>query len=202
MRDTNLCPQTFCRDLERSLANDAREYSAQVLSRITPNDEGFFRWENDFVIKTRNKTDLICLSIFSYYCPPEVGILIRESIQEIYSKNEENFFVLNFLLQGKAEMLIFLQETSLWHTRDLYGNILTKNRIRNIFRFCEPRMNRKKSPKRVQRHRGYRDKGTRRDISEKHCFVNDNKGQQELEERRLVLADSIALVRGMFLAPG
>lgn len=195
MRDTNLCPQVFCEDLERLLARDASSFSTECVSRIAPSDR-ISSFENTFRIKTRNLNELIALAVFSWYCEEGVGILVRENLREIYQQNEENYFVLGFLIERKAEMLIFLQETSLWHTRDFYGNILTKSFLRRVNKLCVPVFASKRRPKRVQRHRGYRDKGTLRKRHEYHSFVDDNKALLELEERKIVLADSIQIVRG------
>lgn len=194
MRDTNFSPQKFCCDLSEFLAVNLPRIDSEVLSLITPSASTKF--ENDFVLKTRKKDDLIVLAIASWYVEPSwIGMLLRLSLQEKITNNED-LFEINFYLQSKAEMLIFLQETSLYHTRDFYGNLLTKNRLRRFWSLFSPLMKTARRPKRVQRHRGYRDKGTLKQQWEVHEAGNYRKEQLEIEAERQALDDSYNFCRG------
>jgi len=190
---TSFDSQHFISECEKFLI----EYS-EILFRSSASDSP--KWlRADFVnliaLKSRKIEDLVLLSLFSYYIPEEVGVLLRLALQEYCDKNPEVFW-LHFLLQGKGLMYNFLCMTNLWSTRDFFGNILTKKRSKkflNLFSFV---FKTRKKPKRVLRHRGYRDKGTLKEIHEYHSFASFTKEMNELEEQREILKDTLLFLQG------
>lgn len=180
MRDFSNFPQSFCSQIENIVKGFLRK-EPEVLSRITPSD--FRDFENDFIITDKSKNNLIRIAILSWYIPDEgLGILLRMSVQE-YLTPETEF--LELLLESKAQMLIFLAETSLWHTRDFFGNILNRRMLRRTMIKLHYQRVMKSKPKYPERHRGYRDKGTLVQPQNKHFQWISTREQIEIEEERI-----------------
>lgn len=190
MRDSRFDSQSFCSELENQVF-ESLNLSSEVLSRITPSDWNSF--ENLFRITDRRAENLIRLAILSWYLPEEVGVLLRMSIEEILS---EDINYIQVLLFNKGEMKCFLCDTKLWHTRDFFGNILTSKKLRQSLNSVHPVYKTKRRPKRVQRHRGYRDKGTLRLNSDKHTLWISTDEQNRLEEERKNHQSTLDFLRG------
>lgn len=204
MRDQSFDSQSFVCSLETFADCDTvRVQSSELLSRITPNDEGLYeeeikrrkksnfrawpekktnllKFENSFVLKDKSLSNLVCLAIVSWYIPEELGILLRMELSKL--SGNEDLFILRFLVENKGIMLCFLEETSLWHTRDFFGNIATQ--LPKCLNTVRPRFSSTRKPTRVQRHRGYRDKGSLRLKHEYHSFAEGTLEQQKIEEAR------------------
>lgn len=196
MRETTFDCQSFCIQLDRIMNEDRiRTKSAELLSRITPSASNNF--QNEFVLRRREKCILICLAIYSWYAPEEIGILLRLALER-YSKNED-FWFLAIMLESKASMKNFLVETRLWSSRDFFGNILTEEHLDKLFTYFFPLYQTKRRPRRVQRHRGYRDKGSLRISSDRHQFISGTREQQTIEYQREVLTDSYQFLKGFLL---
>lgn len=198
MRDHRFDSQSFCFELERQI-NSSLKFSTEVLSRITPSALGS-SFENSYRIKDRSLVNLILLSLISWYIPEEIGILLRFSIIENIS-NQEDLEFLNLLLDSKGEMKLFLINTTLWHTRDFFGNILVEKNLQHALNSIVPSLKSNRKPKRVQRHRGYRDKGTLRKESDKHDFWISTDEQNRLENERKSRQETLDLLRG-FIGSG
>lgn len=184
---------TFCAELENILDEFITSSSTEVLSRITPSVRDP-RFENQFSISLRTQENLICLSLLSYYMPEEIGVILRMSISEEIQKTDLDF--LELLLKGKGQALCFLLDTSLWHSRDFFGNIVTPNNLKQSILSFRPKMQTRRRPKRVQRHRGYRDKGTLRRDSDKHDLWYSTAEQLEIEEERESQAHTLKFLEG------
>jgi hypothetical protein len=197
MRDTKLDIQGFVGSIEHYYDSEVLQVkSAELLSRITPNDEYNFRFTNRLGFKTRKLDDFLFLAISSWYLPEEIGCLLRLELSEIFSENPD-IQVFELLLRSKAEMLIFLEESNLWHTRDFFGNLLTRERREKLFHLFFPIfVPIKPNVKRVQRHRGYRDKGSLRFSHEVHEAWSGTREQQTIEYNRLAQSETIALLAG------
>lgn len=179
MRDSRLDSQSFVYSVEKFCQNEEiNDHSTELLSRITPNVEGNF--ENRLLLKRHDLDFLIACAILSWYIPEEIGILLRLELEK-YSQHED-LFILDLLIQNKGTMLCYLIETRLWHSRDFFGNILPL--VQQVFRNISPVFKTKRRVKRVQRHRGYRDKGSLRMSHQYHSFAEFTSEQNELEERR------------------
>lgn len=141
---------------------------------------------------------LIRFCILHWYAPEEIKFMLRMDIDERlkYFSNEDQF-LLSLLLNSKAEMLMFLIETTLWHERDFRGNILMKN-IRNL-----PVLKlRKRYPQKVkelQRKRGYHDHGSRT-LAHKWLPKFDyslTELQNKIELERKTQIDTLHLTQGI-----
>lgn len=211
MRDKFFDSQSFVRSLESFCTDEAVVLqSTELLSRITPNDEGLFleeikrrnkyrkspefkiSFENSIVLKDKSLSNLVCLAIVSWYIPEEIGILLRMELSKL--TGNENYFILEFLLEEKGLMLCYLIETSLWHTRDFFGN--EAKQILRCLKTIRPRFSSTRKPTRIQRHRGYRDKGSLRLKHELHSFAEGTREQQTIEEQRKVRQDTKDFITG------
>lgn len=191
--DRNFDSQSFVYQCESTL----KKYS-EIFFRSSASDSPKWEdtnFENQIVIKSRLKEDLVLLAIFSWYMPEEIGILLRFELQEICDKNPEAIW-LHFLIKEKGLMYNYLCDTKLWSTRDFFGNILTKKRLNKIKYLYSLKFKTKKKPKRVQRHRGYRDKGTLRNIHEYHSFASCTGEQMTIEENRAIHKDTLSFLQG------
>jgi hypothetical protein len=100
-------------------------------------------------------------------------------------KSKVNLDVVEYLLQSKTLMILFLQETTLWNTRDFFGNILRKEELYRTMSGVSCRYETTRAPKRPQRIRGYRDKGTLKLPHQVHEISDLTREQIELEESRI-----------------
>lgn len=155
------------------------------------------RFENRLRICTSDSDDLVVLSVVSWFIPEETGWLLRLELDEKIGNNLDLDWI-RLLLSSKAECLIFLQETTLWHTRDFFGNILTTQRLQRLAKAVKPVFKTLRPVTRAQRKRGYKDKGTLRKIHEQHDFSEHTSEQNEIEQRRLSSSQTIQLARGWF----
>jgi len=201
MRDTNFNCRSFCRSLEQYFEkSEYQTKSAEVLSLITPRfvetkEKLYFSdFENEFTINFRDKEYLILLSIYSWYCPEEIGILLRLNLER-FSKVPD-FYYLKFLLENKGTMLKFLIDTTMFSSRDFWGNICNKKNSKIFYKLYSPKFSSKSKPKKVQRARGYKDKGTLRFKSDIHSFATGTREQQTIEQRRLDLRHTYEFLRG------
>lgn len=175
--------QTFVLELEKILRSSlGTKFSTEVLSRMLPRvfEE---RFENLIKIKDCSKVNLTVLSILSWYIPEELGVLLRLEIEEKVKNTEMDYLVL--LLQSRALCFNFLLDSKLWSARDFFGNILTKKNIEHSLKTIRPSLKSRRKPKKTQRHREYRDKGTLRKTSDKHDLWISTDEHLKLEETRL-----------------
>lgn len=201
MRDSNFDYRKFEETLEQYFEKSEYQIkSAEVLSLITPKfvetkEKLYFSdFENEFTINFRDKEYLILLSIYSWYCPKEIGILLRMNLER-FSKNID-FFFLKFLIESKVSMLNFLFDTTLWSTRDFWGNICNKQNSKIFHKLYSPKFSSKSKPKKVQRARGYKDKGTLRLKSDIHSFATGTREHQTIEQQRLDLQHTYEFLQG------
>lgn len=189
--------QTFITETEKILKDELNtNFSTEVLSRITPSAIGAL-FTNSFRITDWSFTNVLTLIILSWYVPEEIGILLRLEIEDHILDGDLSF--LDFLVRKSAVRgltLVWLLDTSLLSTRDFFGNILNSRNIRKALLSIKPIMYTKRKPKRVQRHRGYRDKGTLRKDSEKHDLWISTAEQMKIEESRLSSCQTLDFIEG------
>lgn len=156
MRD-KVNSQEFCSSVE-SLARQWFSTRRKILSNHVVNSSNFTDRKLFFNLKYASKVELIKLAIVMWYADEEVHFVLRMDLEEkIKNLPLEDQVIFNILLSSKAEMLIFLLETNLWHTRDFFGNILQN--LEQLDRLLIPKVPQNKV-KRPARKRGYHDKGS------------------------------------------
>lgn len=186
--------QIFITETEKILQNELNtHFSTEVLSRIIPSALGD-RFTNQYRITDGTLTNLLILSLISWYVPEDLGILLRLEIQEKIADRDTQF--LDICLRNKGLCLCFLLETTAWSTREFFGNILTISNIENSLRSLRPIMKTKRKVNRSQRHRGYRDKGTLRKNSDRHDLWISTAEQMKLEESRLSSRQTLDFIEG------
>ena len=150
-----------------------------------------------FHLRGKSLNSLIALAIGSWYLK-EAGFLLRMDLEEkLHTLSNEDQFLLKFFLSSKGEMLLFLKETTLWSTRDFFGNLLPLivQEI-NLLRYSPKRSG--KVVKKVFR-RGYNDKGSRAlDPYWKQArpFWQDSLMQTEIELERKIQTETFDFTRG------
>lgn len=191
MRDSHLDPSSFCRQLERHATRLSEECTALRTAVVI--DPNFQRYDSRVIIPGGTTLDdLIRLAIISWYFEDQrVAVLLRLALEEHKSRLcSEDAFLLDLLLHSKGEMLCFLLETSLWHTRDFFGNLIpTNDKGRFLIgkRLDRVRFLRKTTRVRhPQRKRGYDDKGSLRPSHKSPYYVRDAfvAEQEEMKQRK------------------
>lgn len=189
-------------DFLDSLEKILMSYSEKFLRTSALVDPNFLeRYENNIQVNTRNADDLAVLAIWSYYLDTEIGILLRFELKEIIENNSDLDF-LEFLLEGKYEMIQYLLQTSKWHTRDFFGNLVTKNRLTRLSKICRFRRRLTGKPQRLVRRRGYKDKGSLKFPHEYHSFSTGTRAMKTLEEERESSKDTYLFLQGFLGTKG
>lgn len=149
-----------------------------------------------FNLKRIKLNQFIKLAITSWYMNEEVRFVLQSDLEEKLKdfSNEDKTLLEQFLF-SKAEMLIFLLETSLWHSRDFFGNILSS--LSELDVLLQPKRQSKKI-KKPQRKRGYHDQGSRV-LSHRWLPKSDytlTALQNQIETERAKQRDTSDLIRG------
>lgn len=201
MRDSNFDSQGFVLQLERRARSVVSSGESLTRSALANSNPEWRLFQNEFRIKKTKKASLhrlITLSILSWYMPEEDGILVRECIQKYVNSDT---IILEFLLKSKGHCLVFLEETSLFHTRDFFGNILEERWCKDCIKLLQPvylNVNpRDYSVRKTIRRRGYKDKGTWRPSSEHHGIPVNVISEEELEKQKKDYSDSINFIEGI-----
>jgi hypothetical protein len=164
MRDVNLDLNQFSIQIEQRLKRYQEKFNGLRMQVV--NSSTFTQNFSGFILKNLKLTDFQALCIASWYMPEEISYTLRFDLEDYNLKFDIDSRNINtLLLKSKAEMILFLQETKLWHTRDFFGNVLpSKIKVLEDLRF------RKISTKvkEIQRKRGYHDHGT---LRPKHLWL-------------------------------
>lgn len=173
-------------NLTRKLVSDIPEWSSR----------GF-----DFEMRIKGNLKLkekIALSIFQWFTTERsLAAFISLYLEErgMIGLSDSDKFLLGLCLNSKGQTKLFLLETQLWSMSSFFGGIYSEERLCNLLRRIKFSISRMPKPKYTERHRGYRDKGSRRLAHEIHSdYKNDWSSvqlQMELERRRDVLRDTL-----------
>lgn len=188
---------------------DSREFCSSLSDKLTWNHQVTVSLRSHVVVnpnflitytlrhKAKTLQEKIALAIGSWYLAPEVACLLRLDLEEeLRFLCLEDQTLLRQFLHSKAETLIFLLETSLWHSRDFFGNMipLIEEQLRKLFwrriRFepvCE-----------AKRKRGYNDHGSK---TPSHKWLpkfdeSFTREQNDLEQERITHLHTIEFLRG------
>ena len=188
--------QSVCTEIENMAETGLCDsFSSEVLSRITPSalNQNF---ENSFRILDKSFRNLMTLIIISWsrYCPEELGYLIRLEILDLVKDTDLDF--LEILLESKGQCFCWILDTKRFSTRSFFGNIFNSRTINHALRNIKPCFRTRRRSKRVQRHRGYRDKGTLRREVDKHDLWYSSILQQKIEEERESRAETNQFIIG------
>lgn len=123
-------------------------------------------WENRIRIKgSFSNRDLLALIVLTWWMDPVPGWLIRMEVMNLF-QTRVGSEDLALCCYSREVCLKFIYLSSRFNLRELGGIFSFKNLLEVIdsYRFC-PIYSKTKPPKRQERHKGYRDKGTLPDIS-------------------------------------
>jgi len=194
MRDSNNINDQIDVSIENFLTEETHNRIGILRSHVADNPN--FLSENYMVLPYKLKS-ILSLAILSWWISEEIGVILREDIRDKRLKrfNLEDQFLIEAFLIGKNKTIQVLNDTSLWHSRDFYGNILYEgNRCLERLRF------RKNSTKvnYPKRKRGYDDHGSRVPDSKwlpKYDY-SLTELQNEIEAERKSQEDTLDFLKG------
>lgn len=196
MRDTQICYDSFFKSVEKQSMEMVPIDLIDLRSKVVDITNFHVGNKYFFPIEHVDLNNFIRLAIWQWYVPEEISFVLRMDLeQKVKDFSLEDRFLCEQFLSSKAEMLLFLQETNLWHTREFFGNLLKTNH--QLLKLLKPTV----QPGRVvvpKRKRGYDDHGSR---------VEDHKWKPShdwsltelmnlLYQERESLADTLSLNRG------
>lgn len=194
MRDNSYCISTFLSQLEKL----CKESTRGVLFRTTAvlDSPNFLEHFYSDMILPKTLDSCIIFAISSWYIEDQaIACLIRESLRE--KTTNLDFSILELLLESKAQTELFLIETTLFHTRDFFGNFITRNKLQLLYKNLRFRPISRRIT-RVQRKRGYQDKGSMKETHRwlpEHDYTLTEK-QNEIEQQRESAQDTILFLQG------
>lgn len=142
-----------------------RKFRTEILSLYQPVlNTG--RFTGEIILKGVNtNVDIETLAILSYYMDPVLGFLIRIELENKIRKRRRSEDLL-FLLEGRETAFNYIFTSNRYNERKLKGQFSQKNLSKFLNQIEVIAVEGKSSsPKRLIRHKGYRDKGTLADIS-------------------------------------
>jgi anion-transporting ArsA/GET3 family ATPase len=188
--------QTFCNEVEKHFSQQSLKLSIELTEKLS----WYLRQGTDitFRVKSKNVKHYLLLCAMSHWIPDEnLKILLQMFLLEKYRKfGEEYEQKISLLLNSKTETLLYLQQqNTIWrNSSEFFGDLCSLD-IKVKLIILRPR-----KPKRIQRHRGYRDKGSLSPNSQiKHEEKKDfslTELQNQLELERIAIQDSILFWRG------
>jgi hypothetical protein len=160
-------------------------------------DSPNFLVDREITTKARTLNEKLALAIGSWFLPEAVGVLVRMDLEEKQKYlSLEDRTLLSLCLDSKAEMLLWLQETRLYHSRDFFGNMVPK--ILKVIQTIKFRRIKPRKVLKVQRKRGYDDKGSR--VPDHKVLPKSDWSltelQNEIEQKRAQQLDTLEFIRG------
>lgn len=197
MRDKHFDSATFVSELEKIAVRFNGECKLLRMN-VVASPNFLENYLTDMILPSKLE-DLIVVSILSHYFPKEYRIYTQFAVEERVAKlSLEDQELVLLVLQDKATMLLFLQQTNLWHTREFFGNLFSKKRLNKLKETLQFKR-KSRIVKKPQRKRGYHDKGSLRPLHKRgpNEYLTTTGEQYELEQKRLALEDSISFISGM-----
>jgi hypothetical protein len=186
--------------LDKSLKNIIESVELENISLRTHvvDNPNFRRDYTTDVYYSKKLNDLIRLVIYSQYTKDEItSVYIKEfCIRE--SRKPQNF-VLRFFLKTKAEMLLFLKDTNLWHTREFFGLVSEKKLLQSLKSIGFKK--KKTFVRKTKRKRGYDDKGNLRKNHQRlpRYDVSLDELHREIKRKYQSIEDTFNFLEGFIL---
>lgn len=195
MRDKSLCIESFLSELEQ-LCKSCSQSNVFRITTVVANPNFLEEYLTDLILP-RDLDDLIALAISSWYVDsPIVQSVIQLHLFE--KRVDPDYWMLELFLASKVRCELFLVETTMYHTRDFWGNLITQSRLQRVFKNLNF-VRRSNLVKETQRKRGYHDKGSMKPLH-KWMPTHDWSLTQlhyELEQKRKTLDDTVLLIEGI-----
>lgn len=195
MRDKSLCIESFLSELEQ-LCKSCSQSNVFRITTVVANPNFLEEYLTDLILP-RDLDDLIALAISSWYVDSPI---VQSVIQlHLFEKLvDPDYWMLELFLASKVRCELFLVETTMYHTRDFWGNLITQSRLQRVFKNLNF-VRRSNLVKETQRKRGYHDKGSMKPLH-KWMPTHDWSLTQlhyELEQKRKTLDDTVLLIEGI-----
>jgi hypothetical protein len=188
MRDKNLTLLKFNIQLDRTIASHLRD--DKLLSTAVSDSPKCLNDNLVSIVYPRDFSGLRALAIVQWSFPENLHwrILLDLREKDHNQLNEKQKLELSLLLSSKDLCYFFLYETERYSSREIFGNILG-NQLKDLLKTLKIKEKIQKKPKKAIRHRGYRDKGSRRpDHQWIECFdLSFNEYQLKIEKKRYLL---------------
>lgn len=194
MRDKFFNKENFAELIRINLSKESLDRIETLRNHVVDNPN--FLSENYLVLPYKLRS-IQALAFSSWWISEEIGVLLREEIRDrrVKSLNLEDQVLIELFLESKELSIQFVNETTLWHSRDFFGNFLFEVNLRlSRLRF------RRISTKVVypKRKRGYHDHGSRVPDSKwlpkfDYSFTEE---QNQIEEERQSQEDTINFIKG------
>lgn len=197
MRDIELDSSAF-RSQVSLLSQETSEKFLTGAALVSPKRSKYYISEVEGLkVHSRSKKDLLALAIISWWLEDSIRFYLQEELYFL-SINNSDLIEVRLCLTSKSGMLNFLEDTTLYHSRDLFGNILPTSyekqvRLANL---VSVRYGPTSLPKRVIRRRGYKDHGSRRFPHEVHDLSSGKLAQIKYEEEIQSYHDTLLFLRG------
>lgn len=198
--------QSFLKSLETIVQGVEESDYGEIFTRKLVAD--ISKWSSrgfDFELRIDGKLKLrekLVLAIYSWYTSSDVlRVYLRLYLEEegLLGLSESDQFLLKLVTTSKAETKLFLLDTSLWSTRDFFGNMFNSRELKQLLAKIHVSIVSMPKPKFPQRHRGYRDKGSWKKPHEVHSFYSKDwsqlEDQNEIERQRRVLKETLQFVQ-------
>lgn len=161
MRDKNLTLLKFNIQLSKAITSQLRD---DKLLRTAVSDSP--KCLSDDLVSIsypRDFAGLRALAIVQWSFPENLHWRILLDLREMQHSqlNEKQKLEISILLSSKEICYFYLYDTERYSSRELFGNILG-NQLRELLKTLKIKEKVILKPKKAQRHRGYRDKGSRR----------------------------------------
>lgn len=180
--------------------------ASEVPSRIVPNERGQF--PESVVFLSQKFIELLGYLILLHYVDDDIlRCYLRLDLEEHLRKNCQ-FYWLSVLSEEREFLLKWLLAQKTITSRGFFGNICCSRNLVVCWESIKFRFERRIRPKRVQRHRGYRDKGTlpdpderiRREEAKNDSWLKEE--QLKMEERYILQEKNIRLFRNYLSGNG
>jgi len=195
MRDKSLCIESFLSELEQ-LCKSCSQSNVFRITTVVANPNFLEEYLTDLILP-RNLDDLIALAISSWYVDSPI---VQSVIQlHLFEKLvDPDYWILELFLASKVRCELFLVETTMYHTRDFWGNLMTERRLQRVFKNLNF-VRRSNLVKETQRKRGYHDKGSMKPLHKWQPTHDWSLTQlhYELEQKRKALDDTVLLIEGI-----
>lgn len=183
---------SFEKNIQLSIASIQKD--RRVQGPIPPNEEQL-RKNYDGCIFSKAKLDMMTLILLCWYSDT-FGDFFEYILYEInlYLECNRLFPVMSAMTNMKSCCTYLLMNLMEVHPRVLFGSILEPSRVERVIKTTKLRWITPRKPKRVIRHRGYRDHGTLRP-SDRWLETADysfTEEQNQKEERQQEYLDQVA----------
>lgn len=185
-------------ETERVVSKHSQELFALLRTSVCDSPNFLDKYLMDLILP-RTKDDILRLIVLLNFqnVPDEFDCLLRVELEDRLNKVNEISWM-KILLDPNI-LRVWLLENHEYSTRDWFGNILNENKLSKLVKSLRFKK-RSRYIKKVQRKRGYTDKGS---LKPRNKLPGELKSTylepKELEEIRLLHYSTLDLIEGMLM---